>query len=166
MFDWLLVRAAGVARLIDRGFDGWLRTEALSLEDAPYAHVRDATCNVHFLHDFPLEAGFAADADRVRAKYAVLVQRWHLLMAADAAVLFVWKGDEGRDAVVPIADALRKARGARPFHLLALRSDVPEVDWQMPSVTNRFLRQPRPYDWKGDDAAWDDLFGVGAPERG
>lgn len=161
VFDWLLVRADGVARLIDSGFDGWLQTGALSLETQPYAHIRDAAHNVHFLHDFPLEPGFEADADRVRAKYGVLVQRWHLLLASEAAVLFVWKGDEGRDAVAPIARALRRARGARPFRLLALRSDVQEADWQLPGVTNRFLRQPAPCDWTGDDAAWDDLFGIG-----
>lgn len=161
VFDWLLVRAEGVAQLIDSGFEGWLQTPALSLEAQPYAHVRDAAYNVHFLHDFPLAPGFEAEAGRVRAKYEVLVHRWRMLLASEAAVLFVWKGDEGREAVAPIAEALRRARGRRPFRLLALRSDLEEPDWQMPDVTNRFLRQPVPYDWTGDDAAWDALFGVG-----
>lgn len=158
VFDWLLVRADGVARLLEADFDGWLAPGTLILETAPYAHVRDARYGVHFLHDFALQPGFLDGLPQVRAKYEALVQRWRQLMAADAAVLFVWKGDEGASAVARLAQALQRARGGRPWHLLALRSDVEEAPWRRPGISNRFLRQPEPYAWTGDDAAWDALF--------
>ncbi|HZF85946.1 MAG TPA: DUF1796 family putative cysteine peptidase [Burkholderiaceae bacterium] len=161
LFDWLLVPADGVARLLDADFDGWLAPDTLFLEAAPYAHVRDARYGVRFLHDFALQPGFLAGLPPVRAKYEALVKRWRLLMASDAAVLFVWKGDEDAAAAERIAQALQRARGGRPSHLLALRSDIEEAPWRLPGISNRFLRQPEPYVWTGDDAAWDALFEVG-----
>ncbi|MES2529845.1 MAG: DUF1796 family putative cysteine peptidase [Pseudomonadota bacterium] len=162
VFDWLLIRAAGVARLVASDFDGFLDDDAaLSLHVSPYAHVADAHSGAHLLHDFPLVPGFLLHADAVRRKYAFLVARWRLLVAAPGPVLFVWLGSEGRDAVAPLAEALRQQRAGRPFHLLALRSDAAEPDWRLPDVSNRFLRQPAPYVWTGDDAAWDGHFGVG-----
>lgn len=163
VFDWLLLRADSVARLIEHDFDGWLASDdALSLQTQPYAHVRDARYGVHLLHDFPLVPDFLAHANAVRAKYRFLLQRWHLLMASEAAVLFVWKGDEGREAVAAIAAALRRARQGRRFHLLALRTDVKEEDWALADVSNRFLPPSGPDDWTGDDAAWDAQLGVGS----
>lgn len=77
-------------------------------------------------------------------------------------MLFVWLGAEGREALAPLVSALRRRRAGRPFHLLALRSDMAEPDWQLPDTSNRFLRQPSPHAWTGDDAAWDAHFGIGA----
>lgn len=161
VFDWLLVRADGVAALLESDFAEWLAPDTLFLEAEPYAHVRDARYGVQFLHDFALQPDFLRGLPQVRAKYEALVQRWRQLMDADAAVLFVWKGDEGAPAVARIARALQRARGGRPSHLLALRSDVEEAPWQLPGISNRFMRQPEPYAWTGEDAAWDALFESG-----
>lgn len=161
VFDWLLLDAAGAARLIACDFEGWLAPETLSLHSQPFGHVHDAAYGVRFLHDFPLDAGFMAHAGAVRGKYMALAERWRMLMASEAAVLFVWHGPEGREAVAALANALRDARAGRPFRLLALRSDIAEADWQLPDVTNRFLAQPASASWTGDDAAWDGMFGRG-----
>ena len=86
VFDWLLVRADGVARLLDAGFADWLQPADLSLQAQPYACVNDARYGAQFLHDFALHEDFLQDLARVRAKYEVLVQRWQLLMASQASI--------------------------------------------------------------------------------
>ncbi len=161
VFDWLLLGARSAARLIANDFEGWLAPQTLSLQSTPFAHVREAAYGVRFLHDFPLDPGFMAHAGAVRSKYLALAERWRMLLASEAAVLFVWHGCEGREAVAVLADALRGARAGRPFRLLALRTDLAEADWALPDVSNRFLAQPACAPWSGDDAAWDGLFGRG-----
>jgi hypothetical protein len=54
-----------------------------------------------------------------------------------------------------------------PFHLLVLNRH-PDGDrpWHLDGVTNMHLRQPDPWVWLGDDAAWDSALrrlGVGGP---
>lgn len=162
-FDWLQIRAEGAARLVDENFEGFLGdARELALVRAPYLHVRESRYGALLLHDLPLADDFLAHVDAARQKYAFLAQRWRDVMASEAAVLFVWCGNEGSDAIGPLADALRRRRERRPFHLLALRSDLQEPDWSLPNVSNRFLRQPEPYVWTGDDAAWDSHFGRAA----
>ncbi|MDB5829828.1 MAG: putative papain-like cysteine peptidase [Variovorax sp.] len=165
-FDWLQLRAEGVARLVEEDFDGFLGdARELALVREPYAYVCESRYGARLLHDLPLTDDFLAHAEVARQKYAFLAQRWRDLMDSGSAVLFVWCGDEGRDAIFRLAAALRRRREGRPFHLLALRSDLQEPGWLLPDVSNRFLRQPEPYAWTGDDAAWDAHFGRAASTK-
>ncbi|CAN5715132.1 hypothetical protein BH11PSE13_BH11PSE13_11000 [soil metagenome] len=165
-FDWLMIGAEGAARLIEEDFDGFLGdARELALIRVPHASVRESRYGARLLHDLPLTDDFPTHIETVRQKYAFLTRRWRLLMAAEAAVLYVWSGNEGRESIARLAAALRRQRGGRSFHLLALRSDVQEPDWLLPDVSNRFLRQPDPYAWTGDDAAWDAHFGRAASTK-
>ncbi|MGD9946064.1 MAG: DUF1796 family putative cysteine peptidase [Burkholderiaceae bacterium] len=159
LFDWLLIGAENAARLIENDFAGFLDPAGLTLHSGSPGYVLDAAYDVKLLHDFPLRADFLQHAAPTLSKYAFLAGRWRALMAEPETVLFVWLGPEGREAIERLAAALRARRGGRPFTLLALRSDAQEPDWQLPEVRNRFLRQPEPYVWTGDDRAWDALFG-------
>ena len=46
---------------------------------------------------------------------------------------------------------------ARKLALLYL-TETDEPDWGEHGIINRRLKQPSPYVWTGDDAAWDALF--------
>jgi uncharacterized protein YukJ len=54
------------------------------------------------------------------------------------------------------------------FKILALDNSQSKTNWNVDRVHNFHLRQPEPYDWKGDNQAWSDIFkamGLMMPEE-
>ena len=155
--DWVITSDEALLRVLGDGLSGWFRRENL----APFSpgFGVDLATGIRFQHEFAggvtVDAAHAAHAGRM----AELAQRWGALMAGRGRVLFVrqdgWSADVPRHAAT-LRDALGRAAPGLTAHLLYLTETARhDPAWAAPGITFQPLSQTEPYDWRGDDAAWD-----------
>ena len=161
VFDWIITTDQGLVALIEANLDGFFTPDRLVRD--PKVGMVDLPTGTKFLHEFPKGSDVSAQHAEHAGRYAMLVRRWCTLLASDEHVLFVrqhgWD-PESRAAAVRLRQAIRRQAPRLPFTILYLTSDpIDEVSWHEEGIINRYLPQPKPYHWKGDDAAWERLLG-------
>jgi hypothetical protein len=163
VFDWIITTDAGLIHWIESDLRGFFARDRLVADQSGV--VIDEATETQFVHEFPPEAEFDAAYEANSGRFAMLVDRWRDLMASDQRVLFVRQHAWGNDARTS-ALRLRAAIAARAprlrFDLLYLTPDE-QGDWREPGIINRFLRQPEPYEWTGDNNAWGEVLGYPPP---
>ena len=160
VFDWILTLDAGLAALIESNLEGFFARDRLGPD--PEGRIIDLPTGTKFFHEFPVGCDFYAKHAEHAGRYAMLAERWLGLLRSRGPVLFVrqhgWDPDPRATAA-----RLRQAIGMRAprlrFAILYLTGDpADEAPWGLNGVINRHLPQPEPYDWRGDDVAWERLL--------
>jgi len=154
VFDWIVTTDQGLLTLIGTDLDGFFKRE--NLKAGPEGFIVDPATETQFQHEFPKGSEFDAQYEANRGRFAMLAQRWLELLASEQTVLFVrqhgWDAD-ARASAVRLRDTIRNRAPRLCFSILYLTKDVAD-DWDEAQIRNRYLIQPDPYDWRGDDSAW------------
>lgn len=160
VFDWIITTDEGLVSLIENQLEGFFARERLGA--GPKGTVVDLPSGTRFLHEFPKGSDLDAQHAEHQGRYAMLVQRWRALLQSDQHVLFVrqhgWD-PEPRTAAARLRQALRRQAPGLRFTLLYL-TNAPgdDASWGEAGIINRYLVQPVPYHWTGDDAAWERIL--------
>ena len=158
IFDWIVTTDHGLATLIASDLDGFFDRGGLVM--GPEGCIVDRVTETQFLHEFPEASDFETQYATHQGRFAMLAERWRALLASTQAVLFVrqhgWE-PVARTSALRLRDAIRRRAPRLRFAILYLTSEASE-HWGEPQIINRHLPQPAPYDWRGDDAAWERLL--------
>lgn len=161
VFDWIITNDDALVAHIDADLDGMFAREHLTMgENECIIHRETKT---QFLHEFPKGSDFDEQYEKNDGRYAMLSQRWKDLLASDQKVLFVrqhgWDVDI-RATATRLRDLIAAKAPRLTFTLLYLTEEE-DAPWNEPGILNEYLRQPEPYVWTGDNAAWDHVLGRG-----
>lgn len=156
-FDWIITTDQGLVTLVASDLEGFFARERLVV--GPNEGIIDQPTDTQFFHEFPKGANVDALYEPHARRFALLVRRWRALLGSTERVLFVrqhaWDADP-RASAVRLRDAISLRAPRLRFTLQYLTADpADDVPWNEEGILNRHLTQPEPYDWKGDDAAWD-----------
>lgn len=158
VFDWVITPDAGLVTLIETGLDGFFSRDRLEM--GPENCIIDRVTDARFPHEFPEGFDFAPQYEKHAGRFAMLIERWRNLLASNQRVLFVrqhaWSPD-ARATALRLRDAIAAKAPHLHFSLLYLTA-TEAADWGEDGIVNVFLRQPEPYVWTGDDAAWEQVF--------
>ena len=158
VFDWIITPDAALRTLVESRLQGFFARERLQM--GPEECVVDAVSDVRFQHEFPPGADIDAKHAEHAPRFAALVARWRELSASRRRVLFIrqhaWDPDP-RETAQRLRRALDLAAPALAYTLLYL-TETETPPWGEARIVNRHLRQPAPYDWRGDDQAWSELL--------
>jgi hypothetical protein len=159
IFDWIVTTDHGVATLIASDLDGFFDRGGLIM--GPEGCIIDRVTQTQFLHEFPTGSDVETQHHAHQERFVMLAERWRTLLASPQAVLFVrqhgWDA-AARASAVRLRDTIRRRAPRLRFAVLYLTADATE-HWGETQILNRHLPQPSPYDWRGDDAAWERLLG-------
>jgi hypothetical protein len=158
-FDTLITPFAALQKLLENKFDQFLKPEQLELRGTENdKYILDTYYDVRLLHDFPKEEGFMQEYERIKTTYDRRTARFLTLIAQSKKPLFIRKKITRAEASI-LVSLLSTLCGHSNFTLLALDgSEEAKENWGIDNVENRHLRQPLPYVWRGDDAAWEEIF--------
>lgn len=163
VFDWIITPDEALVRWIKTDLDAFFARDRLVMGQDGV--VIDRPTGTQFIHEFPPGAEFEAGYRENASRLAMLAERWRDLLASDQRVLFVrqhgW-GNDARSAALCLRDTLAVQAPRLRFDLLYLTPDE-QGDWREPGIINRFLRQPEPYEWTGDNNAWSEILGYQPP---
>jgi len=163
VFDWIITPDKGLLRWLETDLDQFFARDRLTVDQRSV--VIDQPTETQFLHEFPPGADFEKAYEENAGRFAMLVERWRNLLASDQHVLFVrqhgWSND-ARAAALRLRDTIAAQAPRLRFKLLYLTPDE-QGDWREQGIINRFLRQPEPYEWTGDDDAWGEVLGCPPP---
>jgi hypothetical protein len=155
--DW------GLLALIESRLEGFFARERLHPSPTATGVFIDGPSDSRFIHEFPAGSNFDAKFAEHAGRMAELVRRWRELMDSDARVLFVrhhFSEPDPRHSAVTLRDTLASAAPRVRFSLLYLTREVADDGpWHEAGIVNRYLAQPVPYDWRGDDTVWERLLG-------
>ncbi len=158
VFDWVITPDQGLVDLIATGLDGFFARERLEM--GHHNCIADRVTDTRFLHEFPKGLDFAAQYELNAGRIAMLVERWRALLASSQRILFVrqhaWNADV-RGTAVRLRDTIAARAPHLCFSLLYL-TETEGDDWGEHGIMNLHLRQPEPYVWTGDDAAWEQVL--------
>jgi hypothetical protein len=159
IFDWIVTTDEGLVAHIESGLDGFFERDSLAAGSEGF--IVDRATGTQFQHEFPKDADFDAQYEASKGRFIMLAQRWRELLASEQDVLFVrqhgWDADV-RASAVRLRETIRRCAPRLHFTLLYLTKDAAGAPWGEAQILNRYLTQPDPYDWKGDDAAWSRLL--------
>jgi len=159
-FDSLITPYASLKALLKNDFVGFMSPENFELvtDEKGEKYVLDKKYGTRWLHDFKIEQDFLKDYEDIAAKYVRRIDRLVQLIVSSEYPLFMRKRIT-KEQAIELRDVLRTIRGAHPF-LLVVLDGTPEMeaDWQEEQIKNYYLRQPKPYSWKGDCQAWREIF--------
>jgi hypothetical protein len=160
VFDWIVTTDGGLVAHIASGLDGFFALDRLG--PAPGGVIADVATGTQFIHEFPKGREVRAQHAEHAARFAMLAARWRALLRSDQRVLFVrmhMDDDAPRASAERLRDAIAGRAPRLRFTILYLTDDpADEVGWGMAGIVNRHLKQPEPYAWEGDDAAWEALL--------
>jgi hypothetical protein len=159
-FDKLILSCDSLNQLLENKFEGWLQKDNfIYREVGADKYVEDIKYGTRWIHDFDLEpAEYLKKFPKIQEDYVRRVQRFFGVIKQSKRPLFIRKGIRKEDAHILIT-TLSDLCGHNNFTLVALDgSDEIKTPWNISWVRNYFLRQPTPYSWKGDDAAWKEIF--------
>jgi hypothetical protein len=160
VFDWIVTTDRGLVAHITSNLDGFFARS--TLVHGPQGCVIDRATGTQFLHEFPTASDFDAKHAEHVERFAHLVERWRAMLASRQRVLFVrqhgWDEDT-RGSAVRLREAIAQQAPGLRFAILYLTA-CPDDDhpWGEARIINRCLTRPEPYDWRGDDAAWQRLL--------
>lgn len=168
VFDWIVIPDPALITLIGSDLDGFFSRDRLGVGSSEA--ITDLPTDTRFVHEFPKDSDVDVQHAQHAGRYAMLIRRWRRLLRSRQRVLFVrqhgWDPDPRAAAARLQALLLAKAPRLR-FTLLYLTGDpADEVPWGQEGVINRHLPQPEPYDWRGDNAAWERLLREALTEPG
>lgn len=159
VFDWIVTTDAGLVQLIASDLQGLFARE--NFGRGVHDCVIDIRNDTQFLHEFPATADFEEQYALHAPRFEALGERWRALLQSAEPVLFVrqhgWDGD-ARGAATRLRDTIAARAPRLPFSILYLTPLSADAEWDERGIMGRGLPQPEPYDWKGDDAAWQDLL--------
>lgn len=158
--DWFISRGASdVARLIRNRFHGFMDPRRLELMGAhpPHHIVRDSGYDILSYHDFPLH-------DHVLNAYPAFKQKidrriYAMYAAASTGPVCYVRIEASKPEAAQLYSSLRAAAPG-PFRLLVVNfmgdDQVRHEDWGYPNIASVSI--PRGADWRGSDAAWDQIM--------
>ena len=163
VWDWVITPDPSLVTAIRSGLAHYFDRDTLILSADGSRLDRDS--GVSFLHEFPKDHDFDLCHAKHAARVALLKQRWTALMASAARVLFVrqhgWSPDPAGQAEI-LRQTLRDAAPDLRFCLLYLVEPARfDPGWAAQDILFLPLTQAAPYDWRGDNAAWDRLLAAG-----
>lgn len=170
VFDWIMTPTEGLIALIGSDLEAFFSRDRLGVGAS--GAITDLPTDTRFVHEFPEGSDLDAQHAEHAGRYVMLAERWRDLLRSRQRVLFVrqenWAPDPRASAVRLHATLRAKAPHLR-FRLLYLTANpADETPWGYPDVINRYLPQLEPYDWRGDNAAWERLLheALSAPAPG
>lgn len=160
VFDWIMTPSEGLIALIESDLDAFFSRDRLGIGES--GAITDLPTDTRFVHEFPEGSDLDTQHAEHAGRYAMLAKRWRGLLRSRQRVLFVrqenWAADP-RAAALRLHATLRAKAPHLRFRLLYLTGNpADEVPWGYPDVINRYLPQLEPYDWRGDNAAWERLL--------
>jgi Putative papain-like cysteine peptidase (DUF1796) len=160
VFDWIVTPAPALVALIESDLEGFFARDRLGVGQS--GAMTDLPTDTRFVHEFPEGTDVDVQHAQHAGRYAMLTRRWRHLLRSRQHVLFVRQHDWGLEprAAAAHLQAVLKAKAPRlRFALLYLTGDpADEVPWGQEGIINRYLPQLEPYDWRGDNAAWERLL--------
>jgi hypothetical protein len=160
VFDWIVTTDGGLVTHIESGLDGFFALDRLGA--GPSGVIVDVATGTQFIHEFPKGRELPAQHAEHAGRIAMLAARWRELLGSDQRVLFVrmHMDDEApRASAERLRDAIAGRAPRLRFTILYLTDDpADEIAWGTAGIINRHLKQPEPYTWEGDDAAWEALL--------
>ena len=160
VFDWIVTPTPALITLIESDLEEFFSRDRLGVGES--GAITDLPTDTRFVHEFPEGSNVDTQHAQHAGRYAMLTRRWRRLLRSRQRVLFVrqhsW-GSEPRAAAAQLQAVLRAKAPNLRFSLLYLTGDPgDEAPWGHAGILNRHLPQPEPYDWKGDNAAWERLL--------
>lgn len=159
-FDKLITPFEALHSLLENKFEHFLEAENLEfIKETKHPYVIDNRYGVRLIHDFKLQDDFLKDYTEIKATYERRIKRLLEIMASSEKTLFIRKRIT-KEQAVSLHSLLQKTLGPQKSFLLVALDDSDEIkaDWHLEGVKNFYLRQLEPYVWKGDDAAWREIF--------
>jgi hypothetical protein len=159
-FDGLITPYDSLKELLKNSFEDFMTPEnfELMITKKNEKYILDKKYKTRLLHDFKMHADFLQDYEAISSKYVRRIERLMGLIGTSEYPLFVRKRIS-REQARDLKHLLEDMRKGKPFLIVAL-DDTPEIgcDWNIEGVRNYYLRQPKPYTWKGDTQAWKEIF--------
>lgn len=159
-FDKLITPYDALEKLLENDFEGFLDQEnfELAVDEAGIKYILDKKYGTRFIHDFKCEEDFLKDYESVQETYLRRITRFFDVLSACKNPVFIRKGIT-KEQAVSLRDLLQKLYPDKSILIVAL-SGAEEIkeDWQLEGIQNFYLQQPTPYTWKGDPAAWQEIF--------
>ncbi len=162
VFDWVTTQIQHIGRLIADDFAGFLEPENLFpvFHDQTFIGLVDTLYRVGLNHDF---AGFdAVDVSSVQTIYRMRI-RWfrNLFDPRRPPPYFIRRqhprdGAEDESLAIALFEQLRAKRSDIRF--LYLHADPNRREFMMDGYRSAFLRQRDPFEWRGDDEAWNTIL--------
>jgi hypothetical protein len=161
VFDWIVTPDQALVTLIESDLDGFFSRDRLGVGSSDA--ITDLPTDTRFIHEFPKGSDMNVQHAHHAGRYAMLVRRWRTMLRSRQRVLFVrqhgWEPDPRR-AAARLQRVITAQAPRLHFAILYLTNDpADDVSWGLEGIINRYLTQPEPYDWRGDDAAWERLLG-------
>lgn len=158
-FDKLITPFPALQNLLENTFDQFLEAENLELKSSgKERYILDTRYDVRLLHDFPIQEDFLQEYESIKALYDRRITRFFTLIAESKRPLFIRKKITRAEAAT-LAATLRMLCKHKNFTLLVLDgAEEAKEDWCIDNVKNMHLKQPNPYVWKGDAAAWREVL--------
>ncbi len=160
-FDKLITPYASLHKLLENKFEGFMHPDNLELVITDKEkYILDKKYGTRLIHDFKLEEDFLKDYDSIKETYQRRIDRLFKVLKESKNPLVIRKIITKEQAVV-LQNLLKHLRSGKPFILAALDgTEEMKTSWQLEDqeIQNFYLRQPAPYSWKGDNAAWKEIF--------
>ena len=159
-FDWLVTPHDGLIALLQNNFCGFLTKENLLARGARgrYHDVIDVLFRIRLLHDFPLSVSLADGLCAVQRKYRVLADRFLALPRRDLIFIRYVEAEHCCQSEAEELHAVLAAQFGQDCRLIIASDQPPGERWHIRGVKAFQLAQPKPYIWRGLNAAWDALF--------
>ncbi len=135
-----------------------VNTDGRYVGKGSFRDILDKKYGTRWLHDFKLEDNFLENYAEIETKYQRRIERFKDLIMSSQYPIFIRKKIT-KEQAIELRDVLFALRSGRPFLLVALDGTQEFAsDWQLEFVANYYVRQPKPYSWKGDTQAWKEIF--------
>jgi hypothetical protein len=159
-FDWLVTPHDGLIALLQNRFGEFLTKENLLVRGAHgrYHDVVDVLFGIKLLHDFPRSVSLADGLSAVQQKYRVLAGRFLALPHKDLIFIRHVEAEHCCRSEAEELHAVLATHFGRDCRLIIASDQLPSEPWHIQGVKAFQLAQPKPYIWRGLDAAWDALF--------
>lgn len=160
--DWSISCPEALIKVLENKFHNYLNKENLEfVESGTEKYIREKQYGVTFIHEFKREKNFLDDYDIVKEKCDRRIERFFQVVEESKNPLFIRKRINKDQAIALAALIKDKLVPGKNFTLLALDSTTTseiEKPWGHPNIVNYYVRQPDPYVWEGDHAAWKEIF--------
>ncbi len=163
VFDWVTTQIQHIGRLIENDFAGFLEPDNMFpvFHDQVFVGLVDTLYRVGFNHDFTrLDA---ADVSAVRDIYRMRIRWFRNLFDPRRPPPYFIRRQHPRDGVedeslaIALFEQLRAKRGDIRF--LYLHADPGRREFMTDGYRSAFLRQMDPFEWLGDNEAWNAILG-------
>lgn len=158
-FDKLITQYDSLQKLLENKFEGFIDSSNFELvKNGQEKYILDKKYGTRLIHDFKLEEDFLRDYESIKDTYLRRIARLLNLFNESKNPLFIRKR-VNKEQVIALKSLLHRVCPGKPIIILALDgTEEIKENWHVEDVRNFHLRQPVPYVWKGDTAAWQEIF--------